>query len=485
MNKWDVLVNDKGEEYLGKIIHETDETVEFQPRGGKDRETIAKSKIKEMERRGRPILVGTVSIERSELISGLLEKRGIPHQVLNAKHHQREAEIVAQAGRLGAVTIATNMAGRGTDIILGGNPEAMAWAQLQEKYPTRLEVPQEEWDALVREIEQREQMKAEGRVVAGDGRTAHRRHRTPRSPAHRPPASRPLRPAGRPRQQPLLPLAGRRPDADFRRRVGEKHPHPARHEGRRGHRKPHGFAPHRRRQKKVEERNFEVRKNLLEYDEVMDEQRKRVYGYRQNILDGADCKQLILEMIDQQIEHYLDQFLDKNYGAETFAGWAGKLLAVELDARDFRGMDFAAAELQARDQAERMAEGQVLEALEENLPEEEEPSEWNWEALAKMVNTRWHLSLRDRDLKQLGRDQVGDFLIERARAALQKIDFSEGARFLQPEFRRRNRLRLGAAQVRHRAGARRGPRFGAGGVQTAGARKSPMRPTRRRKSPIR
>ncbi len=166
----------------------------------------------------------------------------------------------------------------------------------------------------------------------------------------------------------------------------------------------------------------------------MDEQRKRVYGYRQNILNGADCKQLIFEMIDQQIEHYLDQFLDKNYGAETFAEWAGKLLAVELDARDFRGMDFAAAETQARDQAERMAEGQVLEALDENLPAEEEASEWNWEALAKTVNTRWHLSLRDRDLKQLGRDQVGDFLIERARAALQKIDFSDGARFLHPSF---------------------------------------------------
>ncbi len=169
MHKWDVLVNDKSEEYLGKIIHETDENIEFQPRGSKDRETISKSKIKEIDHRGRPILVGTVSIERSELISGMLEKRGIPHQVLNAKHHQREAEIVAQAGRLNAVTIATNMAGRGTDIILGGNPEAMAWAKLQEKYPTRLEVPQEEWDALVREIEQREQMKAEGRVVAGMG----------------------------------------------------------------------------------------------------------------------------------------------------------------------------------------------------------------------------------------------------------------------------------------------------------------------------
>ena len=74
----------------------------------------------------------------------------------------------------------------------------------------------------------------------------------------------------------------------------------------------------------------------------MDEQRKRVYGYRQNILDGANCKQLILEMIDQQIDHYLDQFLDKDYGTETFAEWAAKQLAVEFDARDFRGMDFAA-----------------------------------------------------------------------------------------------------------------------------------------------
>ena len=97
-------------------------------------------------------------------------------------------------------------------------------------------------------------------------------------------------------------------------------------------------------QKKVEERNFEIRKNLLEYDEVMDEQRKRVYGYRQRILDGANCKQLILEMIDEQIDRHLDQFLGRDYGTETFAEWAGKELSVELDARDFRGMDFADAE---------------------------------------------------------------------------------------------------------------------------------------------
>jgi preprotein translocase subunit SecA len=368
--------------------------------------------------------------------------------VLNAKHHQREAEIVAQAGRLGAVTIATNMAGRGTDIILGGNPEAMAWAKLQEKYPSRLEVPQEEWDALVREIEQREQMRVEGRVVAGMGG---------------------LHILGTERHE------ARRIDLQLRGRCGRQgDPGSSRFYlsleddlmrifagewvknilTRLGMKEGEAIESHMvsRRiegaQKKVEERNFDIRKNLLEYDEVMDEQRKRVYGYRQNILNGAKCKQLILEMIDQQIEHYLGQFLDKDYGTETFAGWAAKQLAVEFQARDFRGLDFHSAEVFARDQAERMAEGQVLEALEENLPEEEESAEWNWEALAKSVNTRWHLSLRDRDLKQLGRDRVGDFLIERAQAAVQKIDLSEGQQFLRPEFS----VQTACNWVRHKFG---------------------------------
>ena len=109
------------------------------------------------------------SIEKSERLPRCLNRRGIKHEVLNAKHHQREAEIVAQAGRKNAVTIATNMAGRGTDIILGGNPETMAWALLQDKYPHRLDVPQDEWNKLVREIEAAEKMKAEGREVKALG----------------------------------------------------------------------------------------------------------------------------------------------------------------------------------------------------------------------------------------------------------------------------------------------------------------------------
>ena len=120
--------------------------VEIQLARRKQREKIPASQDRRMHKKGRPILVGTVSIEKSERLSPMLDRRGIKHEVLNAKHHKREAEIVAQAGRKSAVTIATNMAGRGTDIILGGNPETMAWALLQDKYATRLDVPQRGMD---------------------------------------------------------------------------------------------------------------------------------------------------------------------------------------------------------------------------------------------------------------------------------------------------------------------------------------------------
>ncbi len=434
MHKWDALETADGQLLLGEIVGENDESIQFVPREGRDRESIPRSKISEIERRGRPILVGTVSIERSELISGMLDRRGVKHQVLNAKHHKREAEIVAQAGRKSAVTIATNMAGRGTDIILGGNPDAMAWAVLQEKYPTRLEVPPAEMDALINEIEGREQTKPEGREVAGMGGLhiiGSERHEARRID---------LQLRGR---------CGRQGDPGSSRfylsleddlmrifagewvknvltRLGMKDGEAI--ESRMVSRRIEGA------EKKVEERNFEIRKNLLEYDEVMDEQRKRVYGYRQRILDGANCKALILDMIAEQVQRHLEQCLARDYGTETFSEWAGKQLNLEFDARDFRGMDFEAASLHALDQAEHKIEGQVLDAIEENLPEEADPREWNWEALAKMANVRWHLNLRERDLKQVGRDGVGELLIEKARASLGNVDLSDGAVFLAPDF---------------------------------------------------
>ena len=434
IHKWDVVSLADRSERLGKIVRQDDRVVEIDNKDSRQRESVPRDKVREIQRAGRPILVGTVSIERSELISEMLDKRGVKHQVLNAKHHQREAEIIAQAGRKAAVTIATNMAGRGTDIVLGGNPDSMAWAILQAKYPTRLDVPQAEWDALVAEIEQREKTKPEGREVAAMGGLhiiGTERHEARRID---------LQLRGR---------CGRQGDPGSSRfylsleddlmrifagewvknvltRLGMKEGEAI--ESRLVSRRIEGA------QKKVEEHNFDIRKNLLEYDEVMDEQRKRVYRFRQNILDGESCKRLMLEMIDEQIEHYLTQILDKDYGAETFAEWAGKELGVELEARDFRGMDFHLAENHAKDVAERMAESQVLDALEENLPPDEDPSEWNWEALAKLANTRWQLSLRDRDLRKIGRDGLGEHLIEQARTAIQKVDLSSGARFLHHDF---------------------------------------------------
>jgi preprotein translocase subunit SecA len=453
IHKWDVVLTSDRQTRVGKIVRENEEAIELQPKGSKHRERIPRDQIAEIERRGRPVLVGTVSIERSELISGLLDQRGISHQVLNAKHHQREAEIVAQAGRHGAVTIATNMAGRGTDIILGGNPEAMAWAQLQEKYPTRLEVPPEEWDALVAEIEQREQMQAEGRQVAGMGGLhiiGTERHEARRID---------LQLRGRCGRQgdpgssrfhlsledDLMRIFAGEWVKNILTRLGMKEGEAI--ESRMVSRRIEGA------QKKVEERNFEIRKNLLEYDEVMDEQRKRVYTYRQSILNGTNCKKLILEMLDQQVDHYLDQFLAKDYGSETFAKWAGKELSIELDAREFRGMDFRSAGEFAKDEAERLLEGQLLDSIEENLPEDVDPQEWNWEALAKMVNTRWHLSVRDRDLRRIGREDIAEFLLEKARTAVQRIDLSQGARFLEPDFG----VQTACAWVRHKFGVELAP----------------------------
>ena len=436
LNKWDVLDFGKDRIVWGTIDKEREDSIDFIPKGsGKHgQETIQKKDIKSISRKGRPILVGTVSIERSELISRMLDKKGIEHQVLNAKHHQREAEIVAQAGRKGGVTIATNMAGRGTDIILGGNPETMAWAILQAKYPTRLDVPQDEWNVLVNEIEQREQMKAEGQVVREMGG---------------------LHIIGTERHE------ARRIDLQLRGRCGRQgDPGSSRFflsleddlmrifagewvknvmtmlgmedgqaiESKMVSRRIEGA------QKKVEERNFDVRKNLLEYDEVMDFQRKSVYGYRQRVLDGANCKSLILSMIDSQVDQNLSVYLASDFGSASFAAWASNLLGTEFEPKSFRGMSFDVASEFAIDQARRMSESQVLSAVDENLPDEAEESEWNWQALANWANTLWQAHVRDSDLKKVGRDDVAEFLIEKTHKYIDGVDLSDGKPFLEPDF---------------------------------------------------
>ena len=438
INRFDTLALTDGTWKVGTILGEAADAYEFRPKGEREAESIPLAKVKEIQRRGLPVLVGTVSIEKSERLSALLEKRGVEHQVLNAKHHKREAEIIAQAGRLGAVTIATNMAGRGTDIILGGNPETMAWAKLQDTYPTRLDVPKEEWDALVAEISARENMKTEGETVRSMGGLqiiGTERHEARRID---------LQLRGR---------CGRQGDPGSSRfflsleddlmRIfaGEWVKNVLTRLGMQDGEAIESRMVTRRveaAQKKVEERNFEVRKNLLEYDEVMDEQRKRVYGFRQRILDhtdgDADLREMILEMVDRQVDQNIGTFLDKDYGPQTFAGWAAAQLGCELDAADFRGMNPAEAERLAVDEAVRQSEAQIFEAVDENLPSGEDEAEWNWAALASFANARWKLSVNDRDLKRVGREGVAEFLQERAREAIHRIDLAEGGRFLAPDF---------------------------------------------------
>jgi preprotein translocase subunit SecA len=186
-------------------------------------------------------------------------------------------------------------------------------------------------------------------------------------------------------------------------------------------------------QKKVEERNFDSRKHLLEYDEVMDHQRKEVYGYRQRILNGANCKALILGMYDRQIELAVNRFLDADYGAASFAEFASNRLSVEFDASDFARSDYTEAEKTAHDKAHRSVGTQVQEALEENLGAED-PKEWNWQALAHAVNNRWGLKTADRQLKQIGKDNLGEFLIAEGTKAVEAVDLSEGQEFLQSDW---------------------------------------------------
>ena len=450
-HKWDVL-NLKDDELWGIIQSENDDEVSITLKGEKSPEKVPKSKIVSIERKSRPVLIGTVSIEKSERLSSLLERRGIKHDVLNAKQHGREAEIVAQAGRLDTVTIATNMAGRGTDIILGGNPETLAWAQLQHEYPTRLDVPDDIWNSLVKEIDEREKMSEEGETVRAIGGLyviGTERHESRRID---------LQLRGR---------CGRQGDpgasrfflsleddlmrifaGDFVKSMME----------RLGMQEGEAIESNlvTRRiaaaQKKVEERNYEIRKSLLDYDEVMDEQRKRVYRYRQNLLDGHSSRSMMLDLIRGQIHRFVETFLDPLYGVESFASYVGGQLDCQIEPRDFLNMDFEMASSYAHDQAERQSEVTVAEIVEENLPEEMQ-DEWNWKALVSWSNTRLGTNYQEHQLKKMDRQEMIDELITKSHARIAGIDLSEGAMMLDADFG----LRTLAAWMRHKFGIETSP----------------------------
>ncbi|MEE9180164.1 MAG: preprotein translocase subunit SecA, partial [Vicinamibacteria bacterium] len=263
--------------------------------------------IKELSGAGRPILVGTTSIGKSEKLSQLLKRSGVKHVVLNAKYHEMEAEIVAQAGRMGAVTIATNMAGRGTDILLGGNPEYMARTALKDKGVDYREVEEGVWEEEFSKAE-KQVAEAHQRVVEAGGLhiLATERHEARRIDNQLRGRSGRQGDPGSSRfflslEDDLMRIFGSDRISGLMQRLGMEEGVPIEHNM--------VTRAIERAQKQVEGQNFSIRKHLLEYDDVMNKQRVAVYRLRREILEGKDEREYVLELADTLLDFNVDRFL--------------------------------------------------------------------------------------------------------------------------------------------------------------------------------
>src|SRR5437870_928931 len=254
--------------------------------------------IKKLNAKGQPTLVGTISIEKSELLATMLKRQGVPHVVLNAKHHEREAEIVAQAGHKAAVTIATNMAGRGTDILLGGNAEFLASQKTKEVTDPaerkRIEEEiREQWNRDHEEV-----VSLGGLHILGTERHESRRidnQLRGRSGRQGDPGSSRFYLS---LEDDLMRIFGGERLMSWMDRLGMEDNVPIEHRM--------VTRSIERAQKQVEGRNFEARKHLLEYDDVMNKQREAVYTLRRSILEGREGKEYILNAAADIVEYLFE-----------------------------------------------------------------------------------------------------------------------------------------------------------------------------------
>ena len=274
------------------------------------------SEIVAAHEKGQPVLVGTVSIEKSEHLSRLLKKRGIPHQVLNAKYHEREAEIVAQAGREKTVTIATNMAGRGTDILLGGNPDFLSKEILRKKGLDPALAPPEARETAWEEARRLTDPEHE-RVVALGGLhiIGTERHESRRIDNQLRGRSGRQGDPGSSRfylslEDDLLRIFGSERIQRIMERLGMEEGEPIEHKL--------VTRAITTAQKRVETRNFEIRKHLLEYDDVMNKQREIVYGLRRETLEGESQEEQILEWTSEVASAMAGRFAPRDAHVEDW-----------------------------------------------------------------------------------------------------------------------------------------------------------------------
>lgn len=301
--------------------------------------------IIEMNKIGRPVLVGTISIEKSEYISNLLKKRGVKHNVLNAKHHEKEAYIIAQAGRLGAVTIATNMAGRGTDILLGGNAEYLAKEELENQGLTseHPDYDKKKDEALAKariltEQEHKKVVDAGGLHVIGTERHESRRidnQLRGRAARQGDPGSTRfflslednlMRIFGGDRITGLMNALNVEEDMAIESPIISRQIQSA--------------------QKKVETYHFDIRKNVLEYDDVMNLQREKFYAQRKKVLKGENLNENIMYMLEQEVDRLLKSYITPDMQPEEYVYEELQTLVKELHSTIPQMSDFVVSDVQ-------------------------------------------------------------------------------------------------------------------------------------------
>ena len=369
--------------------------------------------LKERHEKGQPVLVGTVSIEKSEHLSRILGKRGVPHVVLNAKHHEKEASIVAQAGRLGSVTVATNMAGRGVDIILGGNPEGMAQAEMQaagwdnERYLLDEYEPEEraayeaEFEPLFEKF--KEQCKAEHEEVVAAGGLyvlGTERHDSRRIDNQLRGRSGRQGDPGETRfylslEDDLMRLfaSDRIAGVMERLKIPDDVPIEAKMVSR----------AIERAQTQVESQNFEIRKNVLKYDEVMDKQRQVIYGERRRILEGADFHDQAIELVTDVIESAVDEYANSDLHPEEW-DWESLLARLrEIYPTELTATDFDMETVEYNEVKQRFLDDAlgVYERREQELGSEQ-LREIERLVLLSVIDNRWREHLYEMDYLEEG-----------------------------------------------------------------------------------